>query len=97
MELKRTLFHERAEAALRFLPPNERARVLRQIARLDATVKPASFGPNLYKVHGFKTLYVLRATPRLRVLVEVKEANYLITDIVSHDVLIRHFRQMERQ
>lgn len=87
------VIEDRAEQALRYLLPSEAdhvSAVLKELEngtldRISAThhIRQASD-----KVGQF---FVLRATPKLRILFRYRGAQVLVEDIVSHEVLDRFF------
>lgn len=90
----RILIEDRVEQAFRHLQPSDAEKVARVLSMLDVE----SF-ENLrthFQIHKLSTpgeqVFVLRATPRLRILFKYGEdQTLLIEDIVSHEVLEKFF------
>ena len=90
----RILIEDRVEQAFRHLQPAEADKVARVLSMLEVE----SF-ENLrthFQIHKLSTpgeqVFVLRATPRLRILFKYGEdQTLLIEDIVSHEVLEKFF------
>lgn len=91
----------RAEVALRSLGEIEKRHFRRTFAELE-TVQPTDLSRHR-KVHllrlpdpGREKLYIVKATPRLRAIMSIKENTYLIEDIVDHDRLtqLSYFREL---
>ncbi|MGO9260121.1 MAG: hypothetical protein ACLQU1_27980 [Bryobacteraceae bacterium] len=100
---------ERVQQALRHLQPADEAKVMKALDHLQSmgpdglrhsskTAKRAGTG---------EALFVYKATPRLRILFRYKykdepstprdEPTLIIEDIVSHDLLEKHFSSREVQ
>jgi len=90
----RIIIEDRVEQALRHLNPVEAkkvARVLRQLQDEDFQNFRHRFITHKLSTPG-EQVFVLRATPRLRVLFKYRDdQTLLIEDIVSHEVLEKFF------
>jgi hypothetical protein len=85
---------DRAQAALSSLAPADRDRVSASIDRLRIEGAQPSGVPHVYAVRGpeDQAMFVLRATPTLRVLFSVNGDLVVIRDVVNHDIIDRYFR-----
>lgn len=90
----RLVIEDRVEQAIRHLQPREAS----QVARALELLQYGNFEDlrSRFKIHKLKTpgelVFVLRATPKLRILFKYgDDQTLLIEDIVSHDVLGNFF------
>ncbi len=94
----RLVLDERAEAALRYLDETERRQVVQRLGILAAH-SPENIAkkfPRLQSAPGSPPMYLLRLTKRLRAIFRyVGPDTVLVEDLVSHDILTRHFRRAE--
>jgi len=90
----RLVIEDRVEQAFRHLQPSEAGKVARALSLLEAeTFKNLR---SHFQIHKLATpgeeVFVLRATPKLRILFKYGEdRTLLIEDIVSHKVLEKFF------
>lgn len=91
----RLLLEDRVEKAFRYLQPNEAEKVALVLNKLEAE----SFEDlkTHFQIHKLQTpeeqVFVLRVTPRLRILFKYgEEQTLVIEDIVSHEILEKFFK-----
>jgi|SRR5271166_2906426 len=92
------ILNERVEMALRYLDQKERRQVLKrlQILEVHSPENVAGKFPRLASAPGSKAMYLFRLTKRLRAIFWYPgDGTVVVEDLVSHEVLSRHFRRFE--
>jgi hypothetical protein len=91
------MLDDRADQTIRQLRPNDRKKIVQTLQMLGfQTPEDLVRLPSLFKIRG-TDLFVFRATPRLRVLFHLEPERMLVVeDIVSREVLQKHFRKEGR-
>lgn len=92
----RLVLDERVETALRYLDETERRQVVQRLEILE-THSPENIAKTFRRLQsapGSPPMYLIRLTNRLRAIFRyVGQDTVFVEDLVSHDILTRHFRE----